>query len=201
MQKVTQLTNVLIVVSCLILAASYFLPAETWWSPFDAWRGYYVGDEFVKDFNMALIETFPFGVGVIVLVALALSRRPLASVVALVVFAFAWGISLVWEVSRIARTSHYQYRMLWLGLAASIVPTIILIILLFLRKYQKMITVLSIGAVLAVSSILQQSCLIAWYLLEDKLLLNIGAVTGMVGAAVLLVALLIKRQVHPELGT
>lgn len=61
MQKVAQLTNVLIVVSCLILAASYFLPAEGTWAPVDAWDGYYVGDEFVTGFNVVLIAALPFG--------------------------------------------------------------------------------------------------------------------------------------------
>ena len=201
MHKVAQLTNVLIVVSCLILAASYFLPAEGTWAPVDAWDGYYVGDEFVTGFNVALIEALPFGVGAVVLLALALSHRPKAGLAALAVFAVAWVITLGWQVSRIARMAHCQYRTLWVVLAVSIVPPIVVVILLFLRKYQKMITVLSLGVVLAASSVLQQSCSIAWYLLEDKLLLNIGCVTGMVAAAVLLVALLVKRRVLPDLGT
>jgi len=195
MQNVTQLANVIIVVSCVLLAASYFLPAETQWAPFDAWRGYYVGDEFVKDFNMALIETFPFGVGPVVLVALALSRQPKAGVVTLTGFATSWVISLVCAVSRVVQISHYQHRILWLALALSIGPAMTVIFLLLLRKYHKMITVLSLGVVLAASSVLQQSCSIGWYLLEDKLLLNIGSVTGMVAAAVLFVGLLVKTEV------
>ncbi|MBL7152517.1 MAG: hypothetical protein ISS79_02280 [Phycisphaerae bacterium] len=189
-----KLINVVIVVSCVVLAGSYFLPAEVSWSPFDAWRGYYVGNEFVKDFNMALVETFPFGVGVVVLAALALSRRPTASVAVFVVFAVTWAVSLAWEVARIVRNPHYQFRMLWLMLAVSIVPVVIVVSILFLRKYQRMTTALILGAVLAVSSVLQQSCLIAWYLLEDKLLLNVGSVTGMAGAAVLFVGLLVKKE-------
>jgi glucose-6-phosphate-specific signal transduction histidine kinase len=192
--NMNKLINVIVVVSCVVLGGSYFLPTEMSWSPLDAWQGYYVGDELVKDFNMALVETFPFGVGVVVLVGLALSRRPTASAALFVVFAAGWAISLALEVARIVRNPHYEFPMLWLMLAVSIIPAAIVVIILILRKYQGMSTTLILGAVLAASSILQQSCLIAWYLLEDKLLLNVGSVTGMAGGAVLFVGLLVKKE-------
>ncbi|MFX0067345.1 MAG: hypothetical protein ACFFC7_34930 [Candidatus Hermodarchaeota archaeon] len=194
-RKDAQFTNVIIVVSCLLLTTSYFLPVEDNWSPVDAWSGYYVGDEFVKEFNMALVETFPFGVGIIILISLILSEKPTASVATIAIFAIMWIISLVWEVLRIVQNPHYRFRILWLILAVLIIPTVVVIFLLFLRKYQKTTTIFTLGAVLAASSILQQSCLIAWYLLEDKLFLNVGCVTGMVASAALLIGLLFKRQI------
>jgi zinc transporter ZupT len=107
---------------------------------------------------------------------------------------------MAWEVARIVQNPHYEFRMLWLALAVSIIPALILVNILFLRKYQRMTTTLILGAVLAASSILQQSCLIAWYLLEDKLLLNVGSVTGMTAAAVLFVGLLVKKEACGRLG-
>jgi hypothetical protein len=191
-----QFTNVIIIAGCLLLTMSYFLPVENDWSPVDAWSGYYVGDEFVKEFNMALVETFPFGVGIIILISLILSEKPTASVVIIAIFAIMWIISLVWEVLRIVQNPYYRFRILWLALAVSIVPTIVVIFLLFLKKYQKTTIILTLGAILAASSVLQQSCLIAWYLLEDKLFLNIGCVTGMAASVVLLMGLLVKRQIN-----
>lgn len=45
MKNYSQLTNVVVVVCCLILATSYFLPVENLWSPADAWRGYYADSQ------------------------------------------------------------------------------------------------------------------------------------------------------------
>ena len=189
-----KLINVVIVISCTVLAGSYFLPVEASWSHFDAWQGYYIGEEFVTDFNMALVDTFPFAVGVVLLAALALSRRPTVSVAVLVMFAAAWGVSLALAVARIVQTPHSEFRMLWLLLAVLFAATVLIVGILFLRKYPRTAAGLILGAILAVSSVLQQSCLIAWYLLEDKLLLNVGSVTGMAGAAVLFVGLLVKKE-------
>lgn len=189
-----RLINVVIVVSCVVLAGSYFLPTEVTWSPFDAWQGYYIGEEFVADFNMALADTFPFAVGVVVLIAWALSRRPTASVAVLVIFTVSWTASLTVAVARIVRIPNSDFRMLWLALAVLLIPTVLIVGILFLRKYPRTTASVILGALLAVSSALYQSCLIAWYLLEDKLLLNVGSVTGMTGAVVLFVGLLVKKE-------
>jgi len=80
-------------------------------------------------------------------------------------------------------------------LTALLVPSVVIVVILSLRKSRKKTTVLTFAAILAVSSLLYQACSIAWYLLEDSLLLNIGAVIGVAAAAVLLVALMTQRQI------
>lgn len=184
-----RLLNTVIIISGLVLATSYFLPVEGEWAPVDAWLGYCSGGEFVSGFNIGLVEAFPFAVGVIVLLAMALCRWPKVSFFAMVVFAMAWVISVVLEVSRIVRSPYLEFQSLWLALAVVIILGIVIISLVCLRGSPHMTRHIRLGAILATWSILQQSYSIAYYLLEDRLLLNIGSVTG-VAAAVLLVSLL-----------
>ena len=80
-----------------------------------------------------------------------------------------------------------------------LVPFLVFIVVLALRTSLNQITVLTFAAILAVSSILYQSCSIAWYLIEDGLLLNIGSVIGVTSATTLFVALLIQRQIFKEI--
>lgn len=63
------LLNTLMIISCLVLATSYFLPVEREWAPVDAWLGYYSGEQFISGFNIGLVEVFPLGVGLIILLA------------------------------------------------------------------------------------------------------------------------------------
>ena len=77
-----------------------------------------------------------------------------------------------------------------------LVLLVVVIMILALWKLRKKIVVLTLAAILAAGSILQQACSIAWYRLEDELFLNIGSVTGVAAGAVLFVALLVQKQVH-----
>jgi len=187
------LLNTVMIISCLVLVTSYFLPVEREWAPVDAWLGYYSGEQFISGFNIGLVEVFPFGVGLIILLAFALSRWPKVGFFAMVLFAMVWAISVVLEVIRIVRNPNYEFRVLWLVLAVVIIPAIIIISLLCLRRSLHMTSVLRLGAILATCSILQQSYSITYYLLEDRLLLNIGSVTGVTASATLLVSLLSIR--------
>ncbi len=202
MKDINRLLNVIIVISCLLLIISYFLPVESSWSPRDAWYGYYdAGGQIVKGFNVGLIEVFPYAVGVIILITLAISKIPIAGVLIIILFSIAWVTSSVLEVVSVTGTEYYKFTKLWLGLAASIIPVVLISIILVLWKVRGKKVITTLAIILVVSSILQQVVSILWFLLEDNLLLNIGSVTGMSAAAVLLVALLIKRQVLKEAQT
>jgi len=181
------------VVSCLVLAMSYFLPAAGVWAPVDAWRGYYSGGEFITGFNLGLVEVFPFGAGAIVLLTLALYKRPKVGFITMVIYAALWVVSLVCELVRIAAGGAYSFGNLWLITGVVIIPGVVVVTIMCLRKSQATIAVLTMTAALACSSILQQSCSIAWYLIEDKLLLNIGSVMGLSAAATLFVSRLYVR--------
>lgn len=195
------LLNTVMIISCLVLATSYFLPVEREWAPVDAWLGYYIGEhgeQFISGFNIGLVEVFPFGVGLIILLAFALSRCPKVGFFAMVLFAIVWIISVLLEVIRIVRNPNYEFRFLWLVLAVVIILAMIIISLLCLRRPLHMTSVLRLCAILATCSILQQSGSITYYLLEDRLLLNIGSVTGVAAAATLLVSLLSIRLLKSE---
>jgi len=201
MKDINRLLNVIIVISCLLLIISYFLPVESSWSPRDAWYGYYdAGGQIVKGFNVGLIEVFPYAVGVIILITLAISKIPIAGVLIIILFSIAWVTSSVLEVVSVTGTEYYKFTKLWLGLAASIIPVVLISIILVLWKVRGKKVITTLAIILVVSSILQQVVSILWFLLEDNLL-NIGSVTGMSAAAVLLVALLIKRQFIKEAQT
>ena len=202
MKNIDRLLNVIIIMSCLLLIISYFLPVESSWSPIDAWEGYYIGEgEFVEGINVGLIEVFPYAVGLIILISLSLFKKPIADISIIIIFSIVWATSLEIEVLRFVRNEYCRFPVLWLGLAASIIPVLLISIILVLWKVRGKKVILTLAVILAVSSILQQACSILWFLLEDNLLLNYGSVTGMSTAAVLLVALLIKRQVLKEAQT
>ena len=197
MKDIKRLLNIIIFISCLFLVTSYFLPVEASWSPQQAWRGYYdPGGEFVAGFNVGLIEVFPYAVGIMISLAMVLLRWPKICIVKLAIFSTIWIISLGYEVNHIlSNPSSYKLPNLWLILTALLVPSVVIVVILSLRKSRKKTAVLTFAAILTVSSILYQACSIAWYLLEDSLLLNIGAVIGVSAASVLLVALMTQRQI------
>ncbi len=85
-------------------------------------------------------------------------------------------------------------------LAVLLIPSLVFIVVLTLRKSQNKIGVLTFASILAVSSVLYQLCTIAWHLIEDGVLLNIGSVTGVTSATTLFVALLVQRQLFKEMG-
>lgn len=202
MKNINRLLNLIIIISCLLLIISYFLPVESSWSPRDAWYGYYdVVGQTIEEFNVGLIEVFPYAVGAIILITLALIKIPIVGVLIIILFSIMWITSLALEVFRIIMAEYYEFTLLWLGLAASIVPVMLIFIILVLWNTRGKKAILTLAIILAVSSILQQVCSILWFLLEDNLLLNFGSVTGMCSAAVLFVVLLIKRQSLKEAQT
>ncbi len=197
MQSTKRLLSITIIACCLLLAASYFLPTEALWSPSDAWQGYYLSSgQFVSGLNIGLVEVFPYAVGAIVLLILAILRWHRICTAVLVIFSTAWIVSLVYEVISIVRSDSYKFTNLWLTLAIVIIPSFVITMILTLWKAPKATTVLTFVAIMAAGSILQQTVSIAAYRLEDELFLNIGSVTGVTAGAVLFVSLLVQRQIH-----
>ena len=81
------------------------------------------------------------------------------------------------------------------SLSNTILIVIVVIFLIFaLRGTRQKVAVLTFAMILAFSSILQQAYSIAWFFLEDGLLLNIGSVTGITAASVIFISLLFQRQ-------
>ncbi len=156
MQSIKRLLNITIVISCFLLAASYFLPTEALWSPSDAWTGYYIASgQFVTGLNVGLIEVFPYAVGPIVLLILALSRWPKVGIVVAVVSFVAGVVSLViWGMDGITGTLLYKFPKLWLILEAVLIPLVAVIMIIALWKFRQKTDVLTLAAILDAESIL-----------------------------------------------
>lgn len=201
MEKTVHVLRVIIIISAFLLAASYFLPVEESWSPSDAWYGYYeASGNIVAGFNVGLIEIFPFAVGIFILLTLALLRWPRICIVKLAIFSTAWVLSLALEVNYIFwNPTLYKLSKLWIILFALFVPFLVFIVVLTLRKSLNQIAILTFAAILALSSILYQLISIAWYIIEDGILLNTGSVTGVTSATTLFVALIIRGQIFKEI--
>ena len=67
--------------------------------------------------------------------------------------------------------------------------------ILVLFKFRTKVRLLTLATLLAIVAIIRQAYSIAWYLLGDRLFLNIGSVTGVAAAAIIFVSLLIQRQI------
>ena len=194
MDRVKSLLNLTIVICSLLLAASYVLPTEASWSPSDAWYGYYnASGEFVSGWNVGLVEVFPYAAGIIILLVLALLRWPKVAASLIMAFSIVWFASAVYEELGVAHHSSHRFPYLWSILTLLIAVPALAFAILVLWKLRTKARVLTLAAALAAVAILQQAYSIAWYLPKDRLLLNIGSVTGVTAAAVIFVALLVRR--------
>jgi len=196
MDKIKNLLNVIIVVCSLLLAASYFLPTEASWSPSDAWYGYYdSAGEFVSGWNVGLAEIFPYAAGLIILFVLALSRWPTVGAGLIMGFSVVWFASTVYEVVGDSSFSSHRFPYFWPLLTVLIAVPALALGILVLFKFRTKVRLLTLATLLAIVAIIHQAYSIAWYLLEDRLFLNIGSVTGVAAAAIIFVSLLIQRQI------
>lgn len=197
MPRLKLLMNIIIIVSSILLAASYFFPVEASWSPLDAWQGYWVGGELVTGVKVALVDIPSYATGLVVLAALILSRLPKLTFALITAFAAFWVFSLIWYLMLLADLPDVKYLTLWLSLAIVTVPFFVVVMVLASRKYGRN-TSFMLLAIVAGASLIQQACGIVFCLLEDKLLLNFGSVTGTVAATALLIGLIVRMQLGRE---
>lgn len=197
MQRIERLADIVIIVACILLSASYFLPVEETWIPFDAWRGYYVGGspgEFISGWDVALVEVPPYAAGLIILISITLLRQPKTGILLMTILMGSWVFSIACSTMRLLRLSDIKFPILWLVIAVFLVPTMLIIALFSLRKVNKQTSVLKLATIIAISSVLHQLCNIAFFLFEDNLFLNIGCVTGIAAGIALFIGLLIKKE-------
>ena len=196
MDKIKSLLNVIIVICSLLLAVSYFLPTEASWSPSDAWYGYYnAAGEFVSGLNVGLVEIFPYAAGIVILLVLALLRWPKVGALLIMGFSIVWFASAVYEEVGVADCLSYRIPNLWPILTLLIAIPGLAFAILVLWKFRTQARVLTLATIMVAVAIVHQAYSITWYLLEDRLFLNIGSVTGVTTAAVIFVSLLIQRQI------
>jgi len=192
-------TNITILMCSGILVASYFIPVEASWAPVDAWQGYMAGGKFLEGSDVASFEMAPYAVGLLVLIVLALFRWTKVALILLTTFMGLWIFVGAWYVYRLFTLPEIRFPLVWPILMLSIViPSVIFRIVIARKSNQKKFVWFYL-MILAMASFLQQSCSIAFALLEDKMLLNIGFVSGIAAAAVLIVSLFVRGQIQIEL--
>ena len=114
-------------------------------------------------------------------------------------FTAAWIFVVAWHLIRFLNSPEMNFPLLWIVLMLSIVNPAVVFLFVIARKSKQERLVWVFLATLALVSLLHQSCSIAFFLLEDELLLNIGSVTGIAAAAVLSVSLYVRGQIQSEL--
>ena len=194
-KKIMLFTNSCIIVSCLLLILTYFLPVEALWKPFDAWKGYLEPStgRFVQSISTSLFEVFPYGVGLIVLLGLVFYKLPTISILKVIVYSISWASIGIYSVLEIAKDELYNFPKLWAILGFTIIIPMLLSLVYIGWKFPRRKACQTYMILLVVCSLLQQICEIAWYLLEDGLLLNIGSVTGITSVTTLLICLVIRN--------
>lgn len=200
MKKAKYFLNATLIVSSLVLTLTYFLPVEASWAPFDAWKGYLEPStgRFVQDIPTSLLEVFPYAVGVIVLLGFALRQWPTICISKIKVFLIGWASIAIYCVFQIAKDELYNYPKLWAIMGAMIIIPMILALFYVGLKLPKAKVSQIFLILLAACSLLQQMCEIAWYLLEDGLLLNIGSVTGITSATILFIGLIVRNLLEDK---
>jgi hypothetical protein len=191
-----KLLNTIICIAAFVLIISYFLPVEASWSPVDAWKGYYDAGGENTGLSIGLIEAFPFAVGLIALMVILLLRYPKITVAVCVVFSVVWAVIVILEVNRIRTSGGYRFGNFWFIFASAVIFCLFVFLLMVLFRAKIKTVALTLCLLLAVASLIQQICSVAWSVLEDNLLLNIGSVTGISGATSLIICLLIKTQLR-----
>ncbi len=193
--------NFCIILSCLMLILTYFLPVEAQWKPFDAWKGYWEPGtgRVIQSTLISLFAIFPYGVGLIVLLGLVFRQFPKACMLKSLLYFIGWVSVGVYRIHEIAKDELYNHPKLWGFLGTIIILSLTSVFFCVGRKFSKMKACQIYLILLALGSLLQQMCEIAWYLLEDGLLLNIGSVTGITSATTLLICLVTKSLVISDI--
>ena len=184
------LMNTIAFIGGLILAGSYFLPVEAWWSPMDAHLGYCSGGIFIEGMDVVAAEAAPYAAGLVIALMILLMRWRVVSMLLGLAAAIAWIVCDVLYIHHVWKLQLISGSELWVIQAMLAVPTLLMVTLLSIRRIRTTRGAMCVAALLAISAILQQGYSIASFLIDDRLLLNIGSVTGVAGATAILVALL-----------
>lgn len=205
--KFSRLLNIIIIICCLVLVASYFVPTGISSSPVGRWThdldfgtflstlpGLLTDSHAIPALCGFLDDTFPYAVGVVVLLILALLRRYRVCTVILAIVSITWTASLTYGVIDNVGTSS-ELLQLWMIQRIVIILSFVIVIVLTLCRTPKATTVLAGAAFLAAVSVLGQSAfVIPLYLCGYAGFRAIDNVAAVAAAAVLFITLLVKRQ-------
>ena len=206
MQGISRLLNIIIIICCLVLVASCFVPTGLSSSPAGRWidvgdigpflsdlPGFFTDRQFIPILAHFLADTFPYAVGVVVLLILALLERHRVCTVILAIVSITWTASLTYGVIDNVGTSS-ELLQLWMIQRIVIILSFVIVIVLTLCRTPKATTVLAGAAFLAAMSVLSQSYPMVLLYFRYGIPPDRGSVTSVAAAAVLFVTLLAQRK-------
>ena len=151
-------------------------------------HGYPIGGGTISGVVVFVVQTAPSAVGLMVLLSLALSRLPR------IVFSLTTAYFVIWLGFQIAYLGEFfglpslSFTSAWATLAWSLIPLITVSwVMLALRGWRRRSIngmLLFLGCMFLLCCVLE----ISFSLLEDRLLLNYGAVTSTVASVLIVVA-------------
>lgn len=190
------LANILIVIASMVLVISYFLPFEGWsWSAYRMAHGYAIAGGYEEGFAVALSNTVPYGIGVVLPLAMILQRRNKIAMLILLAYGALWLAAVAMYLVGFFQLPDLRYAWFWALCCILATPFIAALILAWRhRSSQPALQVLAL--VLACAFIVEEAVGIAFCLLEDQELINYGAVTSLAAASVLAVVFMFRYQLY-----
>ena len=183
------------IVAGVLLVNSYFLPYAVWdWSPYRMAHWYTIEGSYMSGPAVFLYESaYSVGLGIALVaatVALLAGRRRLAHGL-LLVYGALWLAATVAYLIQFFRLPAIEHPNLWIVIAAVAIPTLIVAWILLLKSSASTLKFNFIALVLGCACVLWNIVTITFCLVEDKMLLNYGAMVSAAGAtAITLGALL-----------
>ena len=159
-------------------------------------QGYSAGGGFLAGPVVALFETAPAICALIVPLALAFRRRKGLAFFMLLGYLGCWLSVGVLYSSRFFELPQLQAPSLWAFATTAVVATLVLLIWFLARRSISEVAISRLAVFAAVFLIISQLLSVIFVCVEDRLLLNYGAVTSAVGATALLVAVVFFHHVQ-----
>ncbi len=193
MKQIERFADVVIVISAIVLAGSYFLPVEMGWAPVDSWRGYAVGGGFVAGWDVIAMEMWSNVAALVILLAMAIRKWGGLCIGILAVFMWAAIVSVSVYMARYARLPEMSAAGLWWGTTAAVIVSGVIVVALSIKRLSSEGAIWTMLIVLSVAALVFQAGSVAFCLIEDRLLLNVGSVTSVSSACLLAAGITVRR--------
>ena len=192
-RTLNRLGALIAVLGSLLAVAAYFMPFQSHaWSLWGMAHGYHIAGGTMSGAIVAVVQTAPSAVGLLVLLDLALSRLPRVVLSILTAYFITWIAFQVAFVAEFLGLPSLSCTLAWATLAWGVIPLVAVVwVIVTLRGWRRRSTneaLLFLGCMFLLCSTLE----ISFSLLEDRLLLNYGAVISTVASVLIVLAFVWK---------
>ena len=195
MTRLERLTRPLVAVGSLMVVVAYFMPYEGhYWSHFEMAKGYDVGGGVAGGPVVVLFHSAPATSGLICLLAFALRKMVRLSSMFLILQCASWILLAVVYVWQMLQQPGIEHGWIWLIAVLSTALFAMLLVYPLARRWGSESSRNLLFVILAGFLILENAAEISFILIEDRMLLNYGAVISSVGSALLFVTFLFYQQ-------